>query len=152
MHEAIQKADVIVIGPGSLYTSILPNLLVSGIAAAIREAQAAKVYVCNVATQKGETGGYAVADHVEALQAHTFPTIVDYVVANDRPQELGQRFWGRPVVSDGLPMGHGRLISRDLVDPNHPVRHDSGRLAQAIMDVYDGRRSGGVVAAETREG
>ncbi|MCH8109980.1 MAG: YvcK family protein [Chloroflexi bacterium] len=134
--EAIRQAQMIVIGPGSLYTSILPNLLVRGIAEAMRHSAAPKIYVCNVATQKGETEGYAVEDHIEALQRHTFETVADYVVANDNPIELGTRFLGKPVVSDGRPIKHAKLKLDDLTDPNHPVRHDSANLARIIMDVY----------------
>jgi uncharacterized cofD-like protein len=138
--QAILSADLIVIGPGSLYTSILPNLLVPGIREAVRDTHAARVYVCNVATQVGETEGYAVADHLEALQRNTFRSIVDFVIANSEPKELGPRFLGKPVVHDGRPLGHARLVQADLMDTEHPVRHDSGKLAQAVLDVYHGRR------------
>lgn len=138
--QAILSADLVVIGPGSLYTSILPNLLVPGIQEAVRNTQATKVYVCNVATQVGETEGYAVADHLEALQRNTFRSIVDFVVANSDPKALGPRFLGKPVVHDGRPLGYARLAQTDLMDPGHPVRHDSTKLAQAVLDVYHGRR------------
>ena len=139
--EAIGEADLIVIGPGSLYTSVLPNLLVSGIADAIRQSDATKIYVNNVATQKGETDAYTVADHVAALQAHTFPAIVDYVLANSRPRELGPPFLGQPVTHDDRQIKHASLILDDLMDPGHPVRHDSATLAQAIVDIHEGKRS-----------
>ena len=138
--EAIGQAQVIVIGPGSLYTSVLPNLLVSGVIGAIRESGATKIYACNVATQGGETEGYTVVDHVQAIQKHTFPEIVDYVVANDRPMELGPQFLGEPVVSGGEGLEHVEVISEDLMDPSYPVRHDSAKLARVIMDVYHGKR------------
>ena len=138
--EAITQAQLIVVGPGSLYTSILPNLLVSGIADAIRESGVSKVYVCNVATEKGETDEYTVSDHVEALQRHTFPAVVDYVVANDTSVELGPRFLGQPVVRDAGRLRNVRAITGALVDPDHPVRHDSTKLAQLVMDVYHGKR------------
>lgn len=134
---AVQNADLIVIGPGSLYTSILPNLMVKGFTQAISKAAAHKVYVCNVATQKGETEGYTVADHHEALKRHTSDDIVDYVVANKRPVELGPQFFGTPVVHDGTPLEHARVVLAELTSTEHPVRHDSDKLAQAIMDVYD---------------
>lgn len=140
--EAIEQAQLIIIGPGSLYTSILPNLLVSGISEAIKRSRATKVYVCNVATQKGETEGYSVADHVEALQRHTFTTIVDYVIANDTPRDLGPQFQGRPVAYDGRPLHHAKLLLEDVMDLTHPVRHDSARLARAIMNVYHKKRNG----------
>lgn len=138
--EAIQHAQLIVIGPGSLYTSILPNLLVPGISDAIKNAAAPKIYVCNVATQKGETDGYSVADHLNALQKHTFPTIVDYVIANSNPVDLGPGFLGKPVEHDGRPLRQVKLELTDLTDPNHPVRHDSEKLARIIMDVYHRER------------
>jgi uncharacterized cofD-like protein len=138
--EAIQNAQLIVIGPGSLYTSILPNLLVPGISDAIKNAAAPRIYVCNVATQKGETDGYFVADHLDALQRHTFQGIVDYVIANSDPVELGPEFLGRPVEHDGRPLRQVKLELTDLTDPEHPVRHDSEKLARIIMDVYHRER------------
>ena len=134
--QAIQDAQVIIIGPGSLYTSLLPNLIVSGIAEAIRDSNATKIYVCNVATQKGETEGYSVIDHHEALKRHTSPDIVNYVVANETPIELGPEFFGTPVVHDGQSLGNARLVLADLTSVEHPVRHDSEKLARIIMDVY----------------
>ena len=81
-----------------------------------------------------------MADHVEALQKHTFQDIVDYVVANDTPKELGSAFSGQPVAVDDQQLGQVRLITDDLVDPSHPVRHDSAKLAQTIIEVYHGKR------------
>lgn len=145
---AIEEAHLIVIGPGSLYTSILPNLLVSGITNAIEQATAPKIYVCNVATQKGETDKYVVADHVESLQKHTSPTIVDYVIINDTPRNLGANFLGEPVVNDKRQLKHVQIIEKPLVDDTHPVRHDSVRLAHTVMDVYH-KASGTRFSAET---
>ena len=81
---AIAEADLIVLGPGSLYTSLLPVLLISRIRDAVAASSAVRVYVCNVATQAGETAAYDLADHVEALIAHTTPGLIDLVLANDR--------------------------------------------------------------------
>ena len=150
--EAIGQAQLIVYGPGSLYTSILPNLLVSGIGEALRESGAAKIYVCNVATQKGETDGYTVADHVDALQKHTFPDIADCVLTNDPPRELGAAFLGEPVIHEGGQMRHVRLVGADLADPDSPVRHDSTKLAQVVMDVYHGKRTTDAPASTASEG
>ena len=138
--DALRRAQIIVVGPGSLYTSILPNLLVSGIADAVRESGAPTVYVCNVATEKGETDGYTVADHVEALRRQTSHDIVDWVVANDRPRPLGSEFLGIPVVFDSRFIEDVRVELADLTDPEHPVRHDSARLAKAVMDIFQGKR------------
>ena len=136
--EAILESQLVLIGPGSLYTSILPNLLIPGIANALRESAAPSVYVCNVATQIGETGGYTVARHLEALRKHTFASVADYVVYNDMPVGFGDRFAGEPVLHDGRPIEGARLVGRTLTDAEHPVRHDSEKLAEAIMDVYHG--------------
>ena len=134
---AILDADLIVIGPGSLYTSVLPNLLVPDLAQALAAAQADKVYICNVATQAGETEGYDVSSHVNALRQPRRPEAVIHGVW---PMTLF-RCSGRPgLVSIGCicrePMSVDyRLLTRDLVDPAHPWRHDSGKLAQALMDL-----------------
>lgn len=134
--EALREAQLIVIGPGSLYTSILPNLMVKGITDAIQDSSATKVYVSNIATQQGETEGYSVMDHYEALRRHTLPGIVGHVVANSNPRELGPNFFGVPVRHDGQPLDSLRLHLEDLTDAHHPVRHDSEKLADAVMDVY----------------
>ncbi len=83
--EAIAKANLILIGPGSLYTSILPNLLVSGIAEAIESSSATRVHVANLMTQPGETEGYSLADHVREIYRHTGHKLFDWVVANNQP-------------------------------------------------------------------
>ena len=134
--EALREAQLIVIGPGSLYTSILPNLKVLGISEAIRASAATKVYVTNIATQQGETEGYSVIDHYEALTAHTFSGIVDHVIANSKPRELGPEFFGTPVRYEGETLQAAKLRLDDLRDASHPVRHDSEKLARSLMDVY----------------
>ena len=134
--EAILDAEMIVIGPGSLYTSILPNLLVKGIAEAVVNAGAQRLYICNVATEHGETIGYTVADHVAALQKHTGRTIVDYVVANSGTAELGPPYKGRLVQNDEYGIEHAKVVTADLIDRNIPVRHDAGKLADCILGVY----------------
>ena len=141
--QAIEEAELVVIGPGSLYTSILPNLLVKGITEALRASRAPRVYVCNVATEIGETQGYAVAEHLATLQRHTFATIADFVIANDKPRQLGPRFEGQPVVSDGKGLNHAELVLAELTDPDHPVRHDSEKLAEAVIDVARRARRAG---------
>ena len=148
--EAVRDAEMIVIGPGSLYTSILPNLLVKGIGEAVLNSEARKLYVCNVATESGETIGYTVADHVAALQQHTSPEIIDCVIANSGAAELGPPFKGRLVEHDGHRIEHAKIVSADLVDTSFPVRHDVGKLADCILDVYHRRVP--EAAAETRAG
>lgn len=135
--QAILDADLIVIGPGSLYTSILPNLLIEDITQAVHASRAFKVYVCNVATQRGETEGYTVYDHVAALVRHVGPGLINAVLANENmslplPSQSGVEF-----VQLGPPLGEGiQLVTADVVDPARPWRHDSARLAQALMRLY----------------
>lgn len=137
--QAILSADLIVLGPGSLFTSILPNLLVPGIAEAIRSSSALKVYVCNVATQRGETEGFTVEDHVRAIERHVGRGLFDIVLANDRfpPLAPGSNFtYVRP---EGVHHNGSsptiRIHSAPLVDEHRSWRHDADRLAQAIMHV-----------------
>ena len=136
--KAILEADLIVAGPGSLYTSVLPNLLVPDVTRAIRASRALKVYVCNVATQSGETDGYGVEDHMRAIREHVGQPLFDTVLANDR-------FLGPVAAPSGaqwvrLPeedkSGY-RLVTADLVDEDLPWRHDSGKLARNLIELYE---------------
>ena len=137
--EAIDEADLVVVGPGSLYTSLVPNLLVPEIAEAVGRTNAQKVYVCNVATEKGETDGYTVADHVRALQRHTFPGLVDVVVANSSPIQSNPASGVTHVPPSDEPAPGVRLVSADIVDHTHPTQHDASKLADLIVDVYYGK-------------
>jgi len=136
---AILSADLVVIGPGSLFTSILPNLLVSGITEALRACNAYKVYVCNVATQEGETDGFTVADHVAALEAHVGRGLFDAVLVNNSypSKNAGEKtHYVLPT-----PEGHAiyqryRVHTADLTDAERPWRHDPGKLAQALLTLY----------------
>jgi len=84
-----------------------------------------------------------VIDHVESLQKHTYPTIVDCALANDTPRNLRPRFLGQPVVEDGRKLHHVKQVYADLMDDEHPVRHDYTRLAEATLKIYHGIRRGG---------
>ena len=137
--EAIGEADLVVIGPGSLYTSLVPNLLVPEIAGAVRRTAAQKVYVCNVATEEGETDGYTVADHVLALQRHTFPGLVEVVLANGSPLRVPHASGVTHVLPSGEPLPDVRVVTADIVDHAHPTRHDASKLADLIVDVYYGK-------------
>jgi len=131
---ALLEADLIVAGPGSLYTSVLPNLLVPDIAQAVAASRARKVYVCNVATQCGETEGYSAGDHVAALEAHVGVGLFPVVLAN---ANLDVDFDAPPGVTlvpvDFPPNAGYRVATADLVDPAHPWRHDSDKLARALL-------------------
>ncbi len=135
---AILGADLIVIGPGSLYTSVMPNLLVREIRAALQAARASVVYICNVATQPGETDGYDVAAHVEALIHHTGPGLIDFVMADSGPPPPFPPAWGvTPVWIDGDRVAEIPVVTADLRDAARPTRHDSAKLAQAIIGLYE---------------
>ena len=135
--EAILEANTVILGPGSLYSSVLPNLLVRGICQALKDTRATKIYVCNVATEIGETGGYDLSNHVEALQKHTFPNVVDYVIANNNVTNIGDRFAGEAVRDHPSIQNDVQYIYDDLVDLDNPVRHDSYKLSQVIMGIAD---------------
>jgi len=139
--EAIRRllaAELIAIGPGSLYTSILPNLLVPDIAAAIRASRALRIYVCNVATQRGETDGFTAGDHIRVLEEHVGEGLFDLVVCNNRhPGELPNGIeWVR--VEPDLP-GEYPVYQADLIDENHPWRHDPDKLARALLALLEER-------------
>lgn len=139
--QAIARADAIVLGPGSLYTSILPNLLVSGVADAVARARALKIYVCNIMTQPGETDGYKVSDHVRALFTQSGRDFVDYVIANsESPAESVLRRYsseGQQLVEidnkSVAELGVRLVKARLLESSSGLVRHDPDKLARSIM-------------------
>ena len=142
--QAILDADVVILGPGSLYTSILPNVVVPGIAEALRATSAYKLYVCNVATQPGETTGYTVADHVLALEEHIGRGMFQAVLANNHTPPLDAISRHTRFVQPA-PDGHPVLQRYnvryvDLVDEARPWRHDPGKLAAAILSVTEGEK------------
>lgn len=146
--EAIQDADVIVLGPGSLYTSIMPNLCVPDIAAAVRDSKAKKIYICNVMTQPGETDGYTVSDHVKAINQHAGQGIVDFVIANsgDIDTAVLQRYadaGSQPVVIDKRRVGDlgATLLSADLVNAEKGGTHDPKKLANVLFDLINALRT-----------
>jgi uncharacterized cofD-like protein len=133
---ALLKADMIVVGPGSLYTSLLPNLLVEDLLGAIRASRAIKVYVSNIATQKGETDLYSCYDHVRVLEEHVGERLFDVVLCNDNyeGQLLDDSQW---VQVDEKSLMDGRVRCADLVDANYPWRHDSKKLAEVLMLILE---------------
>jgi uncharacterized cofD-like protein len=147
---AIAEADLIVLGPGSLYTSLLPSLLLPQIRDALLASPAVRVYACNVATQRGETDGYDLADHLEALVAHTSPGIVDVVLANNRFSARVPEAWtAEPVRLRWPPAGAPapRLVLDDIVNPDNAHHHDPERLAASLYRLLDregSRRRAGV--------
>jgi uncharacterized cofD-like protein len=138
--EAIADAELIVLGPGSLFTSLLPSLLIPAIRDAVAAATAPRVYVCNVATQAGETSGFDLAAHLEALAAHAGQGIVDVVLANTffdaripddwSAEPVGLRW---PPRAEPVP----RLVLEHVVDPENAHHHDPERLAIALMAILE---------------
>jgi uncharacterized cofD-like protein len=142
---AIAEADLVVIGPGSLYTSLLPSLLLPDIRDALLAAPAPVIYVCNVATQAGETAGFDLAAHVEALVAHTAPRIIDVVLANNQFAARTPSGWRAEHVSLRWPPAVQpvpRLVLDDVVDPTNAHHHDPARLADAVLRTFE-REGGG---------
>ena len=141
--QAIREADLILMGPGSLYTSILPNLLIPEIARAIARSRAPRVYVANLMTQPGETTNYSVAEHLRAIQAHVKPRIVDFVLANRRGvspavKRRYEREGAAQVKVDVAALRKMRLrvLLDDLLDEHDKIRHDSKRLAKVLLDEF----------------
>ncbi len=132
---AILSADLIVIGPGSLFTSLLPNLLVRDLAEAVRASQALKFFICNVATERGETDNYDCLDHVKTVEKHVGEGLFDLVICNNHFEgDLGPNAaW---VKMDMDLLRHTSVYCADLIDPEHPWRHDSKRLSKVVMDLF----------------
>ena len=140
--EAIREADLLLLGPGSLYTSVIPNLLVAGVPEAIRESDALKIYICNIMTQDGETEGYTAADHLEALMDHG--ARVDLCLANSAP--VGEGLVERYRAEDAAPLvvDRERISAMGLELVERPVaseggdyaRHDPDKLAAAVLELY----------------
>ena len=152
--EAIKQADIITIGPGSLYTSLIPNLLVHGIVDAINESSAVKVYICNIMTQPGETAGFSVEDHLRVLFEYSPQLGFDYALANSAPVRglllekyladgaVQVRFRSEPQLTGGIEQemfldvgvhDRVRVLSEDLLGESGLARHDSLKLARLLM-------------------
>jgi len=141
--EAIQQADIIFMGPGSLYTSIIPNLLIPEIADAITRSKSPRVYIANLMTQPGETTHYALSDHLRAIKHHVDRPVLDVVVANRQSisPEVARRYrrqGAEPVFvdRDNLLKLKVRLITGNLVEEHGVLRHNSPRLARLLLDEF----------------
>lgn len=139
---AILDADLVIIGPGSLYTSVLPNLLVPDIARALEATQARVAYVANVATQPGETDDYGLDEHLDALTRHIPDSLLDAVLANDNMSPPIPEAWAvsrvRPVLTAGG-RGGPDLVTADVVNERRPTRHDPDKLSAAVMGLLGAR-------------
>ena len=144
--KAIERAQIIVLGPGSLYTSIIPNLLVGGVVDAIHKSSAVKIYVCNLMEQEGETEGYSVNDHLEAIEKHSYRGIADTVIANSAevPEELKQKYslqYAHPVRVDAekVMTRSNLMLGNLMLIQDGQVRHNFSRLSRVIMNAYRSR-------------
>jgi uncharacterized cofD-like protein len=145
---SILEADIVVVGPGSLLTSVLPNLLVPGIRQALAISQATKIYVCNVATQHGETDDFGVSDHFRTLASHVGNNLFDYVLANDNVEgPLPDSWHSKPVIIDSPVVDGARVFTSDVVSESNRYHHDSYKLAASIMSVYNSRNQREAVEA-----
>lgn len=142
--EAIRDADIVVLGPGSLYTSIIPNLLVDGVCDALSKTKAIIVYVCNVMTQPCETDGYTLSDHIRAIEKHSRKGIIDFCIVNTAsiPEDLKERYLkdGAELVKvdyDAVEKMGIELITGDFkaIFNNNYIRHDSNKLAKKIIEL-----------------
>lgn len=140
--EAIREADVIILGPGSLYTSIIPNLLISGIYQEVSRSKVLKIYVCNVMTQSGETDGYKASDHLKAIIHHTTPDIVNTCIVNTGgiPDELLEKYKEenaervQPDRGTIQKMGY-RVIGANVINAKDYIRHDPHKLLRIMMNL-----------------
>jgi uncharacterized cofD-like protein len=143
--DAIMQADLVLLGPGSLYTSVLPNLLIPEIQQSLLKTPAVVGYICNIMTQPGETQDFTASRHVEVLIEHTSPALIDFVIVNTGriPDPLAQAYAAEhaiPVKADSdklatLP-GNPRIITGDMVKADHVVRHNPAKLAELCLSVY----------------
>src|SRR5438067_2117856 len=145
--KAIRAADVITVGPGSLYTSILPNLLVARVAGAIGESRAIKIFICNLMTQPGETDGYTARKHLEVVRRYAPEIKFDFVVVNERPisAEQAEAYAAEGARQIGLTDhlleeefgDEVEIVRADLLDEGEKVRHSPEKLARVILACYE---------------
>jgi uncharacterized cofD-like protein len=141
--DAIHNADLILMGPGSLYTSVLPNLLIPEIARAIARSKAPRVYVANLMTQPGETTHYTLSEHIRAIQDHVGKNLIDHVVANRKPisPQVAARYRAQGAEQVRLDAAkvsqlRVRLLTGNLLQEHGLIRHDSPQLARLLVDHF----------------
>ncbi len=147
---AILDADAIIFGPGSVFTSIIPNLLVKGVVEAIRKSRATKIYVCNVMTQPGETDSFSVYDHITAIEKHSYQNMLEYCIANTQqiPREIRLKYYneGSELVRvdyQRLKLLDTRIIYKELISIKKDlIRHNEEKLAETLIDlIYELNRT-----------
>ena len=134
---SLLKADLIIVGPGSLYTSLIPPLLVKDLTNVIKESSALKIYICNVATQKGETDGFSVYDHIVAIEQHTYKDIFDYIVADENDNTPITTHDETPITISKNDQDNPKVLQFDIKSAEHSLRHDSNKLSNCIKKIYN---------------
>jgi len=135
---AIEKADVILIGPGSLYSSIIPNFLLSDITNAVAKSKAKKLYICNVSTERGETENYSVEDHIKTLVRHSNQKLFDTVLVNNNIvlKTSGKRLGEvKNITTDKRSVDNYKVIAADLIDDANPLYHSSEKLVKNLLQI-----------------
>ena len=141
--KAIEEADYIIMGPGSLYTSIIPNLVISNVSEKIRESKAKKIYVCNVMTQHGETDNYSVCDHIVAINKHVQENIFDLVIANSREFDDSILSKYHKEKQEPVKIDHGKIEALGIkliknndvgIVDNNTIRHNADKVSELIYD------------------
>ena len=138
---AIKNADIIIIGPGSLFSSIIPNFLLKEIKQAVVKSKAKKIFICNISTERGETENFSVDDHISALVNHSDPRILDICLVNSNPilktdgKRLGEV---KNISTDKLKIGRYDVVSDNLIDAKNPLYHDSKKLTKKIVKIIEG--------------
>ena len=142
--DSISKADCVILGPGSLYTSVIVNLLFDGVLAAIKKSNAIKIYVSNIMTQVGETSNFTLSNHIDAIIQHSYPGILDAVFVNNGkiPKYIVERYAKQnsvPVKIDRLKYKNIKIIKKDFVSKSQYAHHDFVKLSRAIFSFLRGK-------------
>jgi len=138
--DSLREADAVVIGPGSLYTSVLPNMLVAGMREALNRSGAPKVFVCNVATQHGETDGLDAGGHLREFERHSGVSVT-HLLLNARPIAIPVQFQQQAILPEPPAGFAGEVLVRDVVSREMPSRHDPKLLAEAVLEIARGPRT-----------
>jgi uncharacterized cofD-like protein len=156
---AVENSDVIVIGPGSLYTSILPNLLIENLSAAIARSHSPKIYICNVMTQSHETDGFTAFDHVNAIADHVRPDVLSHVIINSGliPTVMAAKYLKMGAVAvtadtDKIKALGYQVIEDNIVNTIDMVRHNPRRVSKLILEILNAEKKKGGMGRKRRKG
>ncbi|MDR2860288.1 MAG: YvcK family protein [Elusimicrobiota bacterium] len=133
--QAIRQADILLFGPGSLYTSVIVNFLVDGVVEAIKASKSYKIYIANIMTQPGETSGYKLSDHIAAIEKHSYKGILDFVLVNKAgiPEKIARRYKKQGANQVVIDKTSVKVVKENLFSDELYARHDSAKLAKAII-------------------